>query len=167
VKSDWLVIIEPHRSDGNGGSAPGQTPGSSWNDPMVLQSHRAFMHTTPLRSQVEAAQVVFDEALELILAGEDVKLLGGNEYRRILNQSLEPARRGKVRAESERRREKAKEAGTKYMSPTRIARRDGNGAVPTEATDEDFASQDALTVLLAGGPDVHDNQEPGIEGETQ
>jgi hypothetical protein len=79
-------------------------PGTTTSNPSCAMAQRG-LRELPLRSQVEVAQDAFDTALELVLAGEGVRVVSERRWRRVASQALEPARRAKVRQASERRRE--------------------------------------------------------------
>ena len=96
--ADWMTITIPFH--GNGGW---NLPGTTSSNPACAMTERA-LRELPLRSQVEVAQEAFDTALELVLAGEEVRVVSERRWRRVANQALEPARRAKVREASERRR---------------------------------------------------------------
>ena len=96
--ADWMTITIP--GQGKHGWNP---PGATTSNPACSMAQRV-LYGMPLQSQVEVAQAAFDAALELVLAGEEVRVVSEREWRRVANQALEPARRAKVRQASERRR---------------------------------------------------------------
>jgi len=95
---DWMTITIPSQRTGGW-----NLPGATTSNPACAMAQRG-LRELPLRSQVKAAQDAFDAALELVLAGEDVRVVSERDWRRVATQALEPARRAKVRQASERRR---------------------------------------------------------------
>jgi hypothetical protein len=95
---DWMTITIPFQ--GGGGW---NRPGTTTSNPACAMTQRGLRELS-LRSQVKVAQDAFDAALELVLAGEEVRVVSERDWRRVANQALEPARRAKVRQASERRR---------------------------------------------------------------
>ena len=95
---DWMTITIPCQ-----GKDGWNLPGTTTSNPACSLTQRG-LRELPLRSQVKLAQDAFDTALDLVLAGEDVHVVSGRDWRRVANQALEPARRAKVRQASERRR---------------------------------------------------------------
>lgn len=131
-------------------------------DPAMSNATRYFIEGNVLRSHALAAQAAFDQALALVLAGEQPKVVTEAAWKKISSQATEPARRAKVRQYSERRRAADAESKRRKAEEREAAKAERNGHA--EVTDEDLhdaAAEESLTLALAEETETHTTTQPG------